>query len=297
MHYRSRILAAVIVLVASGACGGSAAKTAQHATAPASSALPTSAHADGERPLGLVAIGHSFLTGYDSNLPEHFSDAPENSWATGTNPKVHSIYQRLITAEPQIAGHVANLAEDGATADALEIQAMEALKVVPRPQLVIVQTIDNDIKCDGTDPANYAPFGMKVKAALTKIVSTSPQTRILVLSKLGRPASYAEAVGLDRAAKLTATGDGMCDPYDSAGHLAIGHVRAELIIIQKYEHQLATVCASVTQCHYDPTLATYHDSLHNLAVGDWYHLNVKGLGAVAALMWPPVATLLALPPR
>jgi hypothetical protein len=288
MHCRSRILAAVVVLVAAAACNGSVAKTAlPHATA----------QADAARPLGLIAIGHSFLTGYDSNLPDHVSDAPENSWATGTNPKVRSIYQRLITSEPQIAGHVANLAEDGATADTLEIQAVEALKVVPHPQLVIVQTIDNDIMCDGTDPANYAPFGKNVKAALTKIVSSSPQTRILLLSKLGRPASYATAVGMDRAAKLTATGNGMCDPYDAAGHLVIGHVRTALMILQGYEHQLVTVCASVPQCHYDATLATYHDSLRNLAVGDWYHLNVNGLAAEAALMWPPVATLLGLPPR
>jgi hypothetical protein len=288
MPYRSRILAAVVVLVAAAACGGSVAKTAlPHATA----------QADGARPLGLIAIGHSFLTGYDSNLPDHVSDAPENSWATGTNPKVHSIYQRLITSEPQIAGHVANLAEDGATADTLEIQAVEALKVVPHPQLVIVQTIDNDIRCDGTDPANYAPFGKNVKAALTKIVSASPQTRILLLSKLGRPASYATAVGMDRAAKLTATGNGICDPYDAAGHLVIGHVRTALMILQGYEHQLVTVCASVPQCHYDATLATYHDRLRNLAIGDWYHLNVTGLAAEAALMWPPVATLLGLPPR
>jgi len=288
MPYRSRILAAVVLLVAAAACGGSVAKTAlPHATA----------QADGARPLGLIAIGHSFLTGYDSNLPDHVSDAPENSWATGTNPKVYSIYQRLITSEPQIAGHVANLAEDGATADTLEIQAVEALKVVPHPQLVIVQTIDNDIMCDGTDPANYAPFGKNVKAALTKIVSASPQTRILLLSKLGRPASYATAVGMDRAAKLTATGNGICDPYDAAGHLVIGHVRTALMILQGYEHQLVTVCASVPQCHYDATLATYHDSLRNLAVGDWYHLNVTGLAAEAALMWPPVATLLGLPPR
>ena len=288
MPYRSRTLAAVVVLVAAAACNGSVAKTAlPHATD----------QADGARPLGLIAIGHSFLTGYDSNLPDHVSDAPENSWATGTNPKVHSIYQRLITSESQIAGHVANLAEDGATADTLEIQAVEALKVVPHPQLVIVQTIDNDIRCDGTDPANYAPFGKNVKAALAKIVSASPQTRILLLSKLGRPSSYATAVGMDRAAKLTATGNGICDPYDAAGHLVIGHVRTALMILQGYEHQLVTVCASVPQCHYDATLATYHDSLRNLAVGDWYHLNVTGLAAEAALMWPPVATLLGLPPR
>ena len=43
------------------------------------------------------------------------SAAPENSWATGTNPAVDSVYLRILARNPKIRGHNVNLAQDSAT--------------------------------------------------------------------------------------------------------------------------------------------------------------------------------------
>ena len=86
---------------------------------------------DGEG--GLVVIGHSHLTGANSDPARPGADAWENSWATGTAPGLRSIYQRLIEVQPQFEGRVANAAVDGAPAAALASQARTALADVPHP--------------------------------------------------------------------------------------------------------------------------------------------------------------------
>ncbi len=49
---------------------------------------------------GVVVIGHSGATGMNSDPAHPGGNAPENSWATGTNPAVNSIYQRLAAQDP-----------------------------------------------------------------------------------------------------------------------------------------------------------------------------------------------------
>jgi lysophospholipase L1-like esterase len=106
---------------------------------------------DAATPVGVIAIGHSGLTGENSDPKHPRQEAKENSWATGTAADVNSIYTRLIAIRAETEGHVANTAQGGAVARSLSSQATAALAVVPRPALVIIQTIDNDIRCDGTD--------------------------------------------------------------------------------------------------------------------------------------------------
>lgn len=102
-------------------------------------------------PVGIIAIGHSGLTGEntDPNLPGQ--PALESSWATGTSSEVDSVYLRLVAARPETEGHVANAAMGGAPVTSLAEQAQTALTSVPAPALIIIQTIDSDIQCDGTD--------------------------------------------------------------------------------------------------------------------------------------------------
>ena len=58
-------------------------------------------------------IGHSGATGYDSE--RQTVDVPANSWITGTNPEVDSIYRRLLAEHPAIKGHNWNEAMDGSS--------------------------------------------------------------------------------------------------------------------------------------------------------------------------------------
>jgi hypothetical protein len=135
-----------------GGCGGgkiadqAAAGPATPSTAPSSdwpdegSGYPVNP----ANPVGVIAIGHSGLTGENSDPKHPGQIALENSWATGPSPQVNSIYRRLVAVRPETEGHVANTAEGGAPASRLAEQAQDALVTVPTPALVVVQTIDAD---------------------------------------------------------------------------------------------------------------------------------------------------------
>jgi hypothetical protein len=100
----------------------------------------------------MVVIGHSGATGYDSDPSDPGSDATQNSWATGTKPVVDSVCQRLIAKNPAYVGHSVNLAQDGADIADMIDQAHSLATLQPRPGVVFIQGVDNDIRCDGTDP-------------------------------------------------------------------------------------------------------------------------------------------------
>ena len=113
---RSRI--AVAAVMSSSLLAGLAVAESSGATTP-DTTLPST----GDGPVGVIAIGHSGLTGENSDPDRPGQPALENSWATGTNPDVNSIYLRLVAARPETEGHVANTAEGGAPASRLADQA------------------------------------------------------------------------------------------------------------------------------------------------------------------------------
>jgi hypothetical protein len=57
-------------------------------------------------------------------LPASFGlDCPSNSWSTGTDPRVNSIYQRILARNPAIAGNIANWATTAVSVSDLARQA------------------------------------------------------------------------------------------------------------------------------------------------------------------------------
>jgi hypothetical protein len=133
-----------------------------------------------EHPIGVVAVGHSGMTGYMSGPRSPGTDTEANSWATGTNPAVRSIYQRLVEVRPETAGHVANAASDGAASDRLPDQATEGLTRVPHPALLLVQILGNDLRCDGTDPQHYPEFRDNVRTAVQTVLKASPNASVVL---------------------------------------------------------------------------------------------------------------------
>jgi hypothetical protein len=280
--------------IAISACSPSATQPAS-STTPASSAtevaIPTP---DVSNPVGLIAIGHSGLTG--EGAAGQFAAAYENSWATGTSPEVNSVYLRLTVERPETEGKVANEAVGGAPAAALSSQATAALQTVPAPALAIIQTLDSDIRCDGTDADNVPKVGRSIADALDVITTASPNTRILVVGQLGRPspAFVEELVAHDPAVKDALSGTGMCDFYDPDGNLVEANFETLTGIIEAYEAEQARVCEAVPQCRTDGGVrAAYVDEIGNFAP-DWNHLNVRGQAAAAELIWPVVVEILGL---
>ena len=302
---RTSMLVVMVVLLAGCAGSASAPSAAPPTASPSVAAVSTpgappsaatspapSPSLDRSKPIGLIAMGHSGITGEGTGA--HDQAVPAKSWATGTDPDVNSVYLRMVKALPDTEGHVVNAGQGGAPASRLADMAGAALGTVPVPALAIIQTIDADIQCDGNDAARVGAFGENVRKAIQRIVDASPNGHVLVVGQLGRPrAAFLETlVAKDPSQRDALTGTGVCDFFDPSGKLNEAHIANLTAIIDAFEAEQTRVCATFTQCTTDGGVrAAYVDKLENFS-SDWNHLNVHGQAAEAALIWPVVERLL-----
>jgi lysophospholipase L1-like esterase len=258
--------------------------------APAASVQPSPSQASASG--GLIVIGHSGATGYNSDPANPGTDALANSWASGTNPDVKSIYGRLLALDPGIEGKVANAAVDGSHVYDLDGQLDAALKEQPSPRFVLIQTVDNDIACDGTDEQNYAEFEKTLTAVLQRVASASPQAKIVVVGTWATVTNYTDVVaGLPNGKASLLTGSGPCDPFDSAGRKHPERMRYQQDVFNHYETRLKAACKAVSACHEDGGALNKLVITADDLAPDYSHLSIAGLQKQAATEWELIRTL------
>ena len=158
----SRIRAAVATsLLLVGAVGCSSSTPSNPVGTPATPAASSASGPYTGYPDSIAALGHSLITGEGTGDE---SDWTANSWATGTNPKVNSVYLRLHQVNPAIEGHVRNLGTGGADLAALTGQAQTLSQLQPQPELVIIATLDSDITCPASAD-DFATYGAGAQEA------------------------------------------------------------------------------------------------------------------------------------
>lgn len=237
-------------------------------------------------PDSIVALGHSGVTGYNSDTAHQNRDAPANSWVTGTNPAVDSLYLRILARNPKIKGHNVNLGVDGSTVDDLPRQAREAIALKPAPQLVVIQTVDNDIRCDGTDQQNYRPFGATLIKALTIIASGAPRARIFIVSSpIATVRRFAETFQNNIVAVSQFEGTGRCDLFNDAARATPGRWAYLQKVIDGYYAVLVASCRRFSHCRYDDGAMAHLDIVAHDFAYDYNHLSIQGLRKAAAVEW------------
>jgi hypothetical protein len=279
---RTVLLVAVAVAVVA-ACSSSGGTGSGEATTTSTAAASPS----GKYPNAIALLGHSGATGFDSDPARPGADAKQNSWATGDNPAVNSIYLRLLALNPAVRGHNLNVAVAGSRVDDLSGQADQALATQPLPGLFLIQTVDNDIRCDGTDAANYAPFVATLTGVLKKLTSAAPKAKILIVSSpWATVQNYGQVAGQLPGPRAANSGTGPCDLFDPSGHPVPAHWRTLESITLHYFGQLKSVCAKFPACQYDD------DALYNMPITtgditptDGAHLTIAGLRKQAAVEW------------
>jgi hypothetical protein len=234
----------------------------------------------------MVALGDSGATGYDSDPASPGADASQNSWAAGTNPAVRSIYSRLLAVDPAIRGHASNVAVDGSDVTALAAQVDTALKSRPTPELFLIQSVDNDLRCDGTDAKNSGPFGQHLTAVLQHIARSAPHADILIVSSPWATAANYTAVAATSADGRSAnSGSGPCNAFSPDGKPQPAHVAYAESVTRHYLAELEQRCKTVPQCRYDG------GALHAMRITaadlspDFRHLSIAGPAKQAAVEW------------
>jgi hypothetical protein len=247
-------------------------------------AAPNAAH--GGYPNAIAVLGHSGATGEssDPNKPLHY-EARENSWATGTNPAVKSLYLRLLTVNPKIEGHNFNLAQGGADVRGLYKQATIAVpKLSPRPDLFVIQIMDNDIRCNGTDEKNFPRFQSTVTSVLKALAKGAPNAHIFVVSQFGSPGT-AIAIATLAQRKQFGGGTGPCDVLDASGQIIPKRLAYLESVIHGYESALAAGCKQVAICRYDGGAFGRIVDRAEYAAKDGNHFSIEGHAKAASVAW------------
>jgi hypothetical protein len=246
----------------------------------------------GGYPNSIALLGDSAAAGPIAGARQSAA-ARENSWATGTNPAVGSVYLRIRARNPRISGHSVDLTRPGADADALVDQARRAVALDPLPALIVIQIMENDIQCPTSQIAVQA-FG-PVRTALDILAIGAPGSKVFVVSRFGRPGTYAKS--LSPAERRSVGGTGACDFIDPQGRVSQRKVASFEETIRQYEFQLDHDCQKFPDCRYDGGAFGRIVDRRAYLASDLRHLSIKGQATAAAVAWAAMQRAQIVPDR
>jgi hypothetical protein len=235
-------------------------------------------------------IGHSGATGYNSD--GQAQDVPANSWVTGTNPEVDSIYLRLLADHPALEGHNWNEAVSGSSVIDLMHQAQALLGYDPVPDIVFIVSIDNDVRCDGSDEDNFGDFEGGVTEVVDYLQGNAPGMKIFFTDTPLSVHDY-DAVVLKKdggGAHLSDPGS-PCNPIVDGGIDPAGEAYQQQVFDEYYE-RLGHICTQRTDCATDEGMLqsrAFKATPQDLS-GDLNHFTVSGLAKEAAIVMEKLPT-------
>ncbi|MGZ5400438.1 MAG: hypothetical protein ACXWDM_10535, partial [Nocardioides sp.] len=166
-------------------------------------------------------------------------------------------------------------------------QAQELATVQPPPELVLIQTIDNDIACPASED-DYRSFGDDLERVLDTLEETAPTARVFVVTQFGSPETYAEAMTREQR-----IGNGQlmgapapCAFLDADGKVVPKELRRLEGIITSYEEELGEVCEQHELCSWDRgALSHAVERPQDINDQDLAHFSISGHAHVAAVAW------------
>ncbi|MCW2781463.1 MAG: family lipase [Marmoricola sp.] len=265
--------ALLVVLVLAG-CGGAEPTTIRSTKAVATRDLDS-----------IAVIGHSGATGTLSDPLDPSRDARENSWATGDNTEVDSVYLRLLEDHPALKGHNYNEAVNGTAVDDLVPQFESVLaKANPLPDVILIQSIDNDMRCDGTDSENYGPFGKALDRALTHMENAIPDVQFFFVSQWSSAQIWTAWAGHHIEQVRAFSGAGPCQLFHKGKPRKAG-IQTMQKIVDSYWAQIVTVCAAHPECFTDHGVEQRFVPTDQDLAADLNHLSIAGHRKFAAIAW------------
>ena len=263
------------------------------------SLLPAPAAADTALPLpdSMVAVGDS-ITQAASSAGSLGSDAPQNSWSTGTSASVNSHYLRLLALGSPISGANHNRSVSGAKMAGLAAQMQAAASL--QPDYVTVLMGGNDLCTDTVaQMTTVADFGAQFQAAMATLATASPGTNVLVVSI---PDVYQlwTLFKNDFWARFIWATAGICQSLlANPGSTQQADVDRRAAVRQRnidYNAQLATICAQFDRCRFDGNAVFNTPFTTGDVSGDYFHPSVQGQAKLASVSWAAGYTWTAEPP-
>ncbi|MER5774672.1 SGNH/GDSL hydrolase family protein [Streptomyces sp. NPDC002039] len=245
-------------------------------------------------PTSIAAVGDSITRGFDACSV--LADCPEVSWATGDDPAVDSLANRLIGAA-EAPARSWNLAVTGSRMADLPGQLASA--AAHKPELVTVMVGSNDAcRPLASSMTSVADFRAGFEKALAGLRAASPTSQVYVSSVPDLQRLWEQGKDLPMVRQIWKLGicqSMLADPLS----LATGatsrreEVRARVV---EYNEVLREVCAKDPLCRYDGgAVFQYPFSAEQLSRWDFFHPGKNGQARLAELAHRQVTT--ARPPR
>ena len=247
------------------------------ATPAAAATYPNSMASTGD------SITRAFNTGFFA-----FTDAPANSWSTGTNSIVNSHYRRLLALHPSIYRKNYNDARSGAKM--ADLAGQVATAVSQKVDYVTVLMGGNDVCASSVDTMTpVQTFHDQFQTAMQSLIAGLPKVRVFVASI---PDAYRlwELLHDNSTAVFVWSAFGICQSLlanpqsmDQADVDRRAAVRQRNI---DFNTQLASVCAAYAQCRYDGgAVFGYAFTTADVSSRDYFHPSLTGQAHLAAVTW------------
>jgi lysophospholipase L1-like esterase len=238
-------------------------------------------------PNSMASLGDSITRAFNTGrLP--FTDAPKNSWSSGTRSSVESHYLRILDAEPAIRGRNHNLAVSGAKVVGLEAQ-VDAVSEQGVAYITILVGANDLCTRTASGMTSVEEFRSRFESAMAKLSEGSPRARIYVLSipNVHRLWLILKDSLLARLAWRTI---GVCrslleDPRSTDAD-DVARRRAVRQRAVAFNTELAEVCALYIHCRSDDG-AVFDDpfTAEDVSGRDYFHPSVEGQRRLAQLTW------------
>jgi lysophospholipase L1-like esterase len=238
-------------------------------------------------PNSIASTGDSITRAFNTGtIP--FTDAPANSWSTGTNGSVNSHYSRILAANPAINGHNYNDAVTGAQMTDLLGQVSN---VVPQNPAYVTILLGANDACTATEAQMTAvtTYRAQFQTALVTLAASLPNTRIYVLSV---PNIYNlwSVLHSNTSAQTTWALFSICqsmlvNPTSMAQADVDRRARVQQRVVD-YNTQLAQVCGAFPHCRFDNN-AVYNTTFlpSDVSTRDYFHPALSGQAKLAAVSY------------
>lgn len=248
-------------------------------------------------PARMAAVGDS-ITQAASTAGSLGTDAPQNSWSTGTSSTVNSHFLRLRTLAPAVTA--SNLSVSGAKMANLKAQMDTVLALEPDPGYLTILMGGNDLCTDTvTQMTSVTNFRAQFQLALETVRDHSPNTRVYVVSIPNVYQLWNLFKGNFWARFIWATA-GICQSLlANPTSTQSADVQRRAAVRQRnidYNTQLAQVCSAFVNCLFDGN-ASFNTTFTTSDVsGDYFHPSVAGQTKLASVSWSAGYTWTSTPP-
>lgn len=235
-------------------------------------------------PNSITALGDSITTAYDSTA---YGDVKANSWATGTNTTVKSIYSRILAVNPLISGKNVNLAVKGKMMVDLNRQAS---LVSATADYVTIEMGSNDV-CTTSQATMtaVATFRSQFETAMQTLTQKAPNARVYVLS-IPNIYNLWSIEKNNSSARFYWSFFKICqsmlaNPL-STTTTDVNRRNAVLQRNKDFNTQLQQVCAAYSQCTFDNN-AVFNTALaiSDVSKLDYFHPSLAGQAKLASVAW------------